>query len=106
MNQKEAKKLALKELERLRKDLKEVHPDLASLRNHLSQLPLFDRFTYESKENGVLKVHYAHMTLTFYVKSGSIILDKSFDLWNDSGIGFIGTFTDTTLKMECEDGLD
>lgn len=106
MNPKEAKKLALKELERLKKTLKGVHPDLASLHNHLSQLPQLDRFTYESKENGVLKAHYAHMTLTFYIKSGNIILDKSFDLWNDSGIGFIGTFTDKTLKLECEDGLD
>ncbi len=103
---KEAKKKALTELAALKKSLKGVNPDLDAVRTHLNSLPLFNRVTYSSREKGELRISYSNMTLTIYVKSGNIILDNRFDLWNESGVGYVGSFTDKTLQMECSDGLD
>ena len=103
---KEAKKKALTELAALKKSLKGVNPDLDAVRTHLNSLPLFNRFTYESREKGELRLSYSNMTLTIYIKNGNIILDNHFDLWNESGVGYVGSFTDKTLQMECSDGLD
>lgn len=105
MNLKETKKLALTELERLKKELKGID-SLPDLESHLSHLPLFHRIIYKSVEKGVLEAYYGSMTLKFYVKSGIISLDEKVDLWNEDGVGYIGTFTSKTLQMECDSGLD
>lgn len=103
---KEAKKAALTELEGLKKELKGVKPDLDALEQHLTHLPLFHRIIYKSQEKALLQVYYASMTLTFSIKSGIITIENKIDLWNKDGVGFIGTFTPKTLRLECESGLD
>ena len=103
---KDAKKKALTELEKLKKELQGRRMGLQDLEDHLLQLPLTHRIIYKSLENGVLQVYYGSMTLTFRAKSGIIEIDEKFDLWNEDGVGFIGTFTSKTLKMECSSGKE
>lgn len=106
MAAKDAKKTALTELEQLKKGLKGLDPDLDKLESHLSHLPLFHRTIYKSQEKAILQVYYGTMTLTFCLKNGIIELTEKVELWNEDGVGYIGTFTPKTLKMECDVGLD
>lgn len=106
MTAKDVKKKALKELEGLKKSLKGVNPDLDAVELTLSQLPLFKRILYRSDSRGILEIYYGDMTLKILVKDGIISINECVEVWNSDGVGFIGTFTAKTLKMECSDGLD
>ena len=105
MNPKDAKKRALTELERLKKEVKGID-DLDKLESHLSHLPLFHRILYKSTANGALYAYYDCMTLKFFLKNDIIVIDEKVDLWNEDGTGYIGQFTPKTLQLECSDGLD
>lgn len=100
------KKAALTQLELLKKEVKGIDADLDKLESHLTHLPLFHRTIYKSQEKALLQVYYGSMTLTFCLKNGNIELLEKVDLWNEDGVGYIGTFTPKTLKLECESGLD
>lgn len=102
---KEAKNLALTELEGLKKEIEGKKMNLDQLESHLNSLPNFHRILYKSQEKALLEVYYGHITLKIYVKCGIISLDNQVSVWEED-CGFIGTFTPKTLKMECEDGLD
>lgn len=106
MTSKDLKKKAIKEIEGVKKELDGRKMSLAELESRVSHLPLFNRVIYKSVKDGILEVIYSNMTLKFYVKSGIISLDEKVDLWNEDGVGYIGTFTSKTLQMECNSGLD
>lgn len=103
---KEAKNLALTELEGLKKDIEGRKMQLDQLESHLNSLPNFHRILYKSQEKALLEVYYGHITLKIYVKCGIISLDNQVSVWEEDGNGFIGTFTPKTLQMECDLGLD
>lgn len=103
---KEAKKLALKELEGLKKSLKGVNPDLDAIETHLNSLPLFHRVIYRSDKKGELEIYYGSMTLKIFINCGIININEHLELWNGDGQGFLGTFTPKTLGMECSGELD
>lgn len=96
----------LKELEALKKKLKGLNPDLDALQLMLSQDKLYHRTLTRYDSKGEMTVYYGDITLTFYLKSGNIIIGDVFELWDDSGTGFIGSFTIKTLQMEGSGELD
>ena len=101
---KDAKKLALTELKKLQKDLAGIQPDIPAIKTYLSSSPLFKRFLYTGCNE--LQVYYSNMTLTIYIKDGNILVNDKIDLWDSSGVGFIGSFTNKTLKLESSHDLD
>ena len=103
---KDIKKKALKELEGLKKALKEADPDLDAVEVILSQLPLFHRILYRSNKKGVLEIYYGHMTLKIIIKCGIIEINERIELWNSEESGYLGIFTPKTLKLECSEELD
>lgn len=96
----------LKELKRLKKDIKELSPDLDSLELYLKKSTQFHRTLTRYDSKGEMTVYYGDFTLTFYIKSGNIIIGDVFELWNTSGTGFVGSFTERTLQMEGSGELD
>lgn len=101
---KDAKKLALTELEKLKKSLKDVDANIPSIRAFLQSSPLFKRVLFSSSDT--LTIFYSNMTLTIYIKDGNILVNDKIDLWDSSGVGFIGSFTNKTLKLESSHDLD
>lgn len=101
---KDVKKLALTELEKLKKSLKDVDANIPSIRAFLQSTPLFKRVLFSSSDT--LTIFYSNMTLTIYIEDGNILVNDRFGLWSESGVGFVGSFTTKTLKLECSDGLD
>ena len=104
--EKSYKKEILKELEALKKKLKGLDPTLDALQLYLTQQPLYHRTLTRYDSKGEMTVYYGNMTLTFYLKSDNIIIGDVFELWDDSGTGFVGSFTIKTLQMEGSGELD
>lgn len=100
------KKEVLKELEVLKKKLKGLDPDLDALQLMLSQDKLYHRTLTRYDSKGEMTIYYGNMTLTFYLKSGNIIIGDIVNIWDNSGTGFVGSFTERTLQMESSGELD
>lgn len=96
----------LKELKRLKKDVKELDQSFDALQLYLSQQPLYKRTLSRYDSKGEMTVYYGDFTLTFYLKSGNIIIGDVVDIWQSSGIGFVGSYTAKTLQMEGSGELD
>ena len=100
------KKEILKELKRVKSDLSSLDGDFDALQLYLSRQPLYKRTMTRYDSRGEMTVLYGDLTLTFYIKSGNIIIGDVFELWNCSGTGYIGSFTSRTLQMESSGELD
>ena len=104
--EKNYKKELLREIKRVKTGVSSLHRDFDALQLYLSQQPLYKRILTRYDSKGEMTVLYGDMTLTFYLKSGNIIVGDIFQLWDVSGTGFVGSFTAKTLQMEGSGELD
>lgn len=100
------KKRAVKELAGLKKLIQSCPASFDALEQLLSQQPLYKRTILRYDSRGEMSAYYSNMILTFHIKSGNIIIGDIVSIWDDSGTGFIGSFTAKTLQMEGSGELD
>lgn len=101
-----SKQNALKKYRELKKLLKNEQGDFQILYENLRKYPDFQNYVESRESRGSLVFNYANMTLKILVKNGIIYLQDEIQLWDESGIGFIGDFTTKTLRMETSSELD
>ena len=100
------KKEILDELETLKKLADRAGGSFDALQLALTHDKSFRRILFRSDTAGQLMVYYGNFTLTFYLKSGNIIVGDVLNVWDSSGTGFVGSFTAKTLQMESSGELD
>lgn len=102
----EVRKRTVKELKELRKLVGSIPASFDALQDALSRDNLFKKTIWRCDSKGEMSVNYDNLTLTFYLKNGIITVGDIVSIWDDSGTGFIGSFTARTLQMESSGELD
>ena len=100
------KKEILDELETLKKLADRAGGSFDALQLALTHDKSFRRILFRSDTAGQLMVYYDNFTLTFYLKCDNIIIGDIVNIWDNSGTGFVGSFTERTLQMEGSGELD